>query len=364
MDLAVIAANISRFRELYPEGHICVAVKANAFGHGAAEVARVAMASGASMLGFARLSEALALRASGQDAPMFAWLNDVADHAALAAAADIDISVSGLENLREIASAHSGVAVHLEVETGLNRGGTSPEDWAEFIAEARRFEAAGQIRVRGIWSHLSHASDADISRSRAQDQRLRAAISAAREAGLTPEFTHLANSSGVALIDPTAYNMVRLGAGVYGIDEVGIGLHPAMTLSARVMQTKRVQAGEGVSYGHTYRAPRDTTLALIAVGYADGLPWAAHGRAEVGFAGGRRPVAGRISMDQIMVDMGDLPVAVGDRVTLFGPGAHGEPTAAEWAGWAGTLEHEIYCGIGSRINRRYIFSQEESTSDE
>ncbi|RLP83791.1 alanine racemase [Mycetocola lacteus] len=354
VDLEAIRHNIRTFRAHYPQGKIMAAVKADAFGHGAPASATAALEGGADLLGFARLSEALQLRATGEEAPMFAWLNDVPNFARHARANDIDISVSGLDNLRAVAAENTGVNVHLEVETGLNRGGTVAAEWETLVAEAARFETEGSLSIRGIWSHLSHAGDLDAERTRAQSDRLQQAIQTARAAGLDPEFTHLANSSGVSLIDPSLYNMVRLGAGVYGIDEAGIGLRHAMTLTARVMQVKRAFAGEGVSYSHTYTLERDTTLALIAVGYADGLPWAAAGKAEVWLGGKRRRVAGRISMDQIMVDLGDDPVAEGDTAILFGPGTQGEPTVSEWAAWAGTLEHEIYCGIGARINRRYI----------
>lgn len=361
IDLSAIRENTARLRAQAPGAELCAVVKADGFGHGAEQVARAALSGGATRLGVARLSEGIALRQRGLVAPILSWLNDLPGYAALAASHRIDISVSGLDALRRIGAARAGVSVHLEVETGLHRGGTAPEEWAELVAEAARLESEGALRVEGIWSHLSHAGDGDRLRTAEQDARLGAAIAVATQAGLRPAVTHLASSAGASLIDPERYSMTRVGAGLYGIDELGIGLRPAMTVTAAIVQLKRAPAGAGVSYGHDYVLERPSTLALIPVGYADGLPRLASGRASVGFRGERVPVAGRISMDQIVVDLGDREARVGERVVIFGDGGAGRdgmgagaPTAAEWAAWSRTLEHEIYCGIGARISRRYV----------
>jgi alanine racemase len=211
----------------------------------------------------------------------------------------------------------------------------------------------GAVTVRGIWSHLSHGDAQDAVQSRKQLQLLRTGITLARRAGLQPTVIDLANSAGAITLDAPDCNLVRIGAGLYGIDELGIGLRPAMRLVSKLAQVRRIPAGEGVSYGHDYVADCDTTVALVPLGYADGIRRVAVGQASVLCRGVRMPVIGRIAMDQFVVDAGDVPVEPGEPVTIFGDGTDGEPTAEDWAGWAGTIPHEIYCGIGTRVQRRY-----------
>lgn len=248
--------------------------------------------------------------------------------------------------------------MHLKADTGLHRNGAPPERWRDLVHHANHLEIAGHVRVRGIWSHLVSGADEDTNRWQAKG--FDEAFTAARVAGLRPKVRHLANSAATLGAPRTHYELVRPGIGLYGVEpdpRHPVGLRGAMTLRARLVLVKRVPAGSGVSYDHDYVTDRDTTLALVPLGYADGVPWAAAPRAEVVIAGRRCPVAGRIAMDQFVVDAGDLDVRAGDEVIVFGPGTEGEPTVADWANWAGTVPHEIVTGIGPRVTRRHVHAR-------
>ncbi|HZX04128.1 alanine racemase [Kribbella sp.] len=349
VDLSAVRENVRRFRKRVPQQLMAV-VKADAFGHGAVPVARAAVEAGATWLGVAHADEALQLRAAGLRVPILTWLYDAAE---LMLLGDVDVSVSTVAELQRVVSTPSVHYVHLKLDTGLHRAGSAPDQWIELTRTAAHYEALGAVTVRGIWSHLSHGSSADAVQSTRQLQLLRAGVGLARRAGLRPSVVHLASSAGAVTLDAPDTDLVRIGAGLYGIDELGIGLRPAMRVESKLAQIRRIRAGEGVSYGHDFVAERDTTIGLVPIGYADGVPRVAARRASVLCHGVRMPVIGRIAMDQFVVDAGELPVEPGAPVTIFGPGTGGEPTAAEWADWAGTIPHEIYCGIGSRIPRRY-----------
>lgn len=325
-------------------------VKADAFGHGAVPVARAAVEAGATWLGVAHADEALQLRAAGLRVPILAWLYDPAE---LVLLSDVDVSVSNVAELQHVVSTPGVQYVHLKLDTGLHRAGSAPDQWIELTRTAAHYEALGAVTVRGIWSHLSHGDSADAAKSTRQLQLLRTGVGLARRAGLRPTVVHLANSAGAVTLDAPDTDLVRIGAGLYGIDEFGIGLRPAMRLVSKLAQVRRIRAGDGVSYGHDFVADWDTTVGLVPIGYADGVPRVAVRRASVLCRGVRMPVIGRIAMDQFVVDAGDLAVEPGEPVTIFGDGSAGEPTAADWADWAGTIPHEIYCGIGSRVPRRY-----------
>jgi alanine racemase len=298
-----------------------------------------------------RVSEALELRRAGIAAPVLAWLFEPA-RAEEAAAADVDLSVSSPVDLAAVARATGRARIHLKLDTGLHRSGCPGEDWARLAAAAAALESAGRVRVVGLWSHLSHGGDPDAVATHRQLLMFRVGIDLARAAGLRPEVVHLANTAAVQA-DPrhTAYDLVRVGAGIYGI---GDGLRPALTLRTRVVQVRRAASGRGVGYDHVGRTTRDTHLALVPLGYADGLPRAATGRASVWVGGRRAPLIGRVSMDQVVVDVGAEPVPVGAEVLVLGAGDRGEPTARDWARWVGTNEHEIYTGIGARVERRHV----------
>ncbi|MBA3745531.1 alanine racemase, partial [Sporichthya sp.] len=216
------------------------------------------------------------------------------------------------------------------------------------------------VRVVGLWSHLACADEPGHPSNAAQVEAFTAAVSDAERAGVRPEVRHLANSAGTVTLPEAHFDLVRPGIAAYGFspvpqlgDSAAYGLRPAMTLAARLALTKRVPAGHGVSYGHTYVTERATTLGIVPVGYADGIPRTASSRGPMLVGGKRVPIAGRVCMDQVVLDLGDLDVAAGDEVLLFGPGEHGEPTVQEWADLIGTITYEIVTGIGARIPRVY-----------
>jgi alanine racemase len=234
----------------------------------------------------------------------------------------------------------------------MARDGAAPALWSRLCLAARRAERAGAIRVVGLMGHLARADEPAHPANRDGRDRFAWGIAVARRHGLRPPLRHLA-ATAATLTDPLSrHTLSRVGAGLVGIDPTRTtALRPAMTLTAPVVSVRDVTAGTPVGYGHTWATGRATRLALLPLGYADGLPRAASGRAEVLLHGRRCPVVGLVSMDQVVVDVGALPVAIGDRATVFGSGDHGEPTVAEWARWSGTIEHEIVTGIGARVLR-------------
>ncbi|WP_422774630.1 alanine racemase [Plantactinospora sp. WMMC1484] len=359
VDLDAVAHNVRTLVGL-TGAELLAVVKADAFGHGFLPVARTALAAGARWLGVTSRAEALTLRAADVEAPVLSWLHAEDEDFGPVVAAGIDLSVASVAHLRGVAAGAARVGVradvHLKADTGLSRNGAAEGDWPELVRAARSLEAVGRIRVRGVWSHLAGGEVPDDPRDIAQLRRFGRALALARATGLTPDLVHLANSAALVGLPETHFDLVRAGIAVYGVEPLPArpaGLRPAMTLRSRVILTKRVAAGTGISYGHDYVTAAPTTLALVPVGYADGIPRAAAGAARVWIQGRRCPVAGRVTMDQIVVDVGDLPVRTGDEVLLFGPGDRGEPTVVDWAGWAGTNPHEIFTGIGARVGRRY-----------
>jgi alanine racemase len=352
IDLAAVADNTRLFARR-ASGELMAVVKADGFGHGAVDVARTALAHGATWLGVTSIDEALWLRAAGLRAPLLSWLNPVDADVDAAVEAGIDLAVPGIEHLEAVGRAPGVVRVHLHVDAGMARDGAPPATWGHLCRTARRLEQRGQIEVVGVMGHLGCADDPTDGCNATGRTRFAWALEVARASGLRPAHRHLAATSAT-LTDPrTHHTMSRVGAGLVGIDPSRTAtLRPAMTLTAPIVSVRRVRAGTSVGYGHTHLTDRAADLALVPLGYADGLPRLASGRAEVLVRGRRRPVVGRISMDQVVVDLGDSTVSAGETVTVFGPGDAGEPTVAEWAAWADTIEHEIVTGIGPRVRRR------------
>ncbi|MEV6361650.1 alanine racemase [Nocardia asteroides] len=363
IDLDAIAHNVRVLREYAQGAAVMAVVKADGYNHGAVEVARTALAAGAAELGVTTVAEALVLRAAGITAPILCWLNTIdADYAA-AVAADIEIGVSSLAQLRAVEQgarrAGRTATISLKVDTGLNRNGVSVSEYPQVLAALRALVDEQAARFRAIFSHLAHADEPDHPMLDRQRERFVEAIAQAKEYGLEPEQAHLANSAATLTRPDLHFDLVRPGIAVYGlspIPELGdYGLRPAMTLQAEVTLVKRVAAGEGVSYGHRWIAPRDTTVALIPAGYADGVFRSLSGRFEVWLGGGRHRNVGRVCMDQFMVDLGENPggVRAGDRAVLFGGGA-GHPHALDWARALDTIDYEIVCSPRGRAVRRYV----------
>jgi alanine racemase len=366
IDLAALRANVRALRARASGAAVMAVVKSDAYGHGAVPCARAAVEAGARWLGTATPEEALALRKAGLPGRIMCWLWTPGGPWREAIEADLDVSVGGLWALRELVAAarEAGLParVQLKADTGLGRGGCQPgEDWAELIAEALRAQSEGLLRVTGLWSHFACADEPGHPSIAAQLTRFREMLAYAEGQGVRPEVRHIANSPATLTLPESHFDLVRTGIAVYGISpspELGVpadfGLRPVMTLSASLALVKRVPGGHGVSYGHHYVTPGATTLGLVPVGYADGIPRHASGAGPVLVDGKWRTVAGRIAMDQFVVDLGGDEPATGTRAVLFGPGDRGEPTAEDWAQAAGTIAYEIVTRIGTRVPRVYV----------
>ncbi|MGI5349377.1 alanine racemase [Streptomyces sp. CA-250714] len=368
IDLGALRNNVRTLRGYAPRAELMAVVKSDGYGHGAVPCARAARQSGAAWLGTATPREAIALRDAGDRGRLLCWLWTPGGPWREAIERDIDVSASGTWALDEIVTAARATGrtarVHLKADTGLGRNGCQPADWPQLVAAARAAEAEGALQVTGIWSHFACADEPGHPANAAQLDAFREAVAVAERAGLDPEVRHLANSPATLTLPESHFDLVRPGVSVYGLSpspEVGtadsLGLRPVMTLSASLALVKRVPGGHGVSYGHTYTTPGETTLGLVPVGYGDGLPRHASGAGPVLVAGKWRTVAGRVAMDQFVVDLGGDHAAAGDRVVLFGPGDLGEPTADDWARAAGTISYEIVTRISGRVPRVYADEQ-------
>jgi alanine racemase len=345
------------------DAQVMAVVKADGYGHGMLAVARTALAAGARWLGVCTLDEALELRAAGIEAPILAWLLVPGLPLHRAVAADVDLSAASPRLLQELieAAAVAGrtARVHLKVDTGLSRGGATPQDWPALVDIAAKAQADGAIDVAGVWSHFAAA---DVPGDPSIDGQLgafREAVEVAERVGLRPALRHMANSAAILTRRDAHFDLVRAGIAIYGLSPIPqraaeFGLRPAMSVHARVMLAKRVPAGQGVSYGLTYQTVAPATLAVVPLGYGDGIPRAASNRGPIAIAGRVRTIAGRVCMDQVVLDCGDDEVAAGDVAVLIGSG-DGEPTADDWAAACDTINYEIVTRMGSaRVPRVYV----------
>jgi alanine racemase len=369
VDLDAISANVASLTRHAPSAEVMAVVKADGYGHGLEQSARAARAGGASWLGVAQIAEALRLRAAGDTGRVLSWLHVPGDGFAQAVAADVDLSASATWGVDEIAAAARATGrtarVHLKIDTGLSRGGASAHDWAALVDHTLALQADGVLELVGIWSHLAWADDPKHPTTDRQAEAFEAALELAAARGASPQVRHLANSAAALTRPDLHYDLVRPGLAVYGLSPVpdigspaDFGLRPAMTLRSRLALVKQAPAGSGVSYGHAYTTARDTTLALVPVGYGDGVPRAAGNCGPVWVAGRRHTIAGRVSMDQFVVDLDDRPdladLRAGDPVVLFGDGRDGQPTAQDWAEAVDTISYEIVTRIGPRVPRTYV----------
>ncbi|MER6203913.1 MULTISPECIES: alanine racemase [unclassified Streptomyces] len=369
IDLGALRANVRALRALAPGAALMAVVKSDAYGHGALACARAAVEAGAAWLGTATPEEALDLRARAglpDGTRIMCWLWTPGGPWREAVEADLDVSLSGMWALREVTAAARAVGrparVQLKADTGLGRNGCQPgADWTELVGAALRAEAEGLVRVTGLWSHLACADEPGHPSIDAQLALFREMVTYAETQGVRPEVRHIANSPATLTRPDAHFDLVRTGIAVYGISpspEVGspadFGLRPVMTLKASLALVKQVPGGHGVSYGHHYITPGTTTLGLVPVGYADGIPRHASGTGPVLVGGKWRTVAGRVAMDQFVVDLGGDEPEAGDEAILFGPGDLGEPTAEDWAQAAGTIAYEIVTRIGTRVPRVYV----------
>jgi alanine racemase len=365
IDLAALRANVRALRARAPRAALMAVVKSDAYGHGMVPCARAALEAGATWLGTATPHEALALRAAGVESRIMCWLWTPGGPWREGIEADLDMSLSGMWALEEVTAAAKAAGrparVQLKADTGLGRNGCQPADWPELVAAARTAEDDGLVQVTGLWSHFACADEPGHPSIAAQLALFRDMVDHAEKAGIEPEVRHMANSPATLTIPESHFDLVRTGIAMYGISpapELGtpadFGLRPVMTLTASVALVKQVPGGHGVSYGHHYVTDGETTLGLIPVGYADGVPRHASSRGPVLVAGEWRRVAGRVAMDQFVVDLGGATVPEGTEAVLFGPGDRGEPTAEDWAQAADTIAYEIVTRIGTRVPRVYL----------
>jgi len=380
VDLGAIRHNVRRLRELMAADErppaLMVVVKADGYGHGMVEAARAAREAGAEWLGVATADEALALRTAGDTGRILSWLAVPGDDYRAAVAADVDVSAYSVAQLEEILAAARDVGrvarVQLKVDTGLSRGGAPRDLWVPLFEAARKSEVAGDAVVTGLWSHFACSDEPEHPANAHQEQAFREALDLAADAGLTPEVRHLSNSAGALLRPSARFDLVRFGIAAYGltpapavVSSAELGLVPAMTVRATVAMAKDIEAGAGVSYGHTFVADHPMHLALVPMGYGDGVPRHASSAAAVQVVGQgrsvRAPVLGRICMDQFVVDAPGA--AAGDEAVLFGSGQSGEPTAQDWADWCDTISYEIVTRMGGRQRRRWVDPGHDGASE-
>ncbi|UGT45851.1 alanine racemase [Nocardia yamanashiensis] len=363
VDLDAIAHNVRILVEHAGGAAVMVVVKADGYNHGAVEVGRAALAAGARELGVTTIAEAVTLREAGITAPILCWLNASDADFGAAIEHDIEVAVSSVAHLEAVAEAARRLGrqatVSLKVDTGLNRNGTSVTEFPRVLELLKQLVGEQTVRFRALFSHLAVADEPEHPATDMQRDRFLEYVAAAEAHGLPPELVHLSNSAAALTRPDLAFDMIRPGIAIYGLSPMpeisDFGLRPAMTFRARIALVKQVAAGEGVSYGHRWHADRDTTVALIPAGYADGVPRPLSGRITVEIGGERYPNVGRICMDQLVVDLGDNPagITVGDTAVLFGAEPH-QPHADEWATALGTINYEVVCAPRGRVLRTHI----------
>lgn len=361
IDLDAVKDNVAALRRHAGGAGLMAVVKSDAYGHGMIPAARAALAGGASWIGVITVPEALALRAAGVPAPVLCLMGVPGAAHEAAIRHDVDLSAGTAGLVREIAAAARQAGrparVHLKADTGMSRGGATARAWPGVVDAALAAEAAGEVAIIGLWSHLACADIPGHPSIDAQVAAFRDAIAVAEKAGARPELRHLANTPATLTLPQTYFDLVRTGGGVYGLSTLPGGppgwLRPAMTVRTRLIQVKQVAAGAGVSYGHRYHTTGPSTLGLVPLGYAEGVPRGASGLAEVQIRGRRWRIAGTVCMNQFVVDFGDQTAVEGDEVVLFGPGDAGEPTPQDWADALGTISYEIVTRFGGRTPRSY-----------
>lgn len=361
IDLDAVARNVGAMREHVRGTPVMAVVKADGYGHGMIPAAHAAVAGGAQWLGVVHEHEALALRQAGLTTRVLTLLGAPGAAHEAAIRADVDLTVDAVPLLDEIAAAAARAGrparVQLKVDTGMARGGAPPSRWLSLVTAARSAEAAGNVTITGIWSHLACADMPGHPSVDAQLARFTDAVTLAEAQGARPEVRHLANTAAALDFPDTWFDLVRPGGAIYGLATIPGGapdwLRPAMTVRTRLTLVKRVPDGTPVSYGHTYVTRGESTLGLIPLGYAEGIPRHATGVIEMLARGKRWPIAGRVCMDLSVLDFGAEPAETGDEVVLFGPGDSGEPTAQQWADALGTVSYEVVTNFTGGVPRTY-----------
>ena len=362
IDLSAIKDNVSALLRHVGGAQVMAVVKSDGYGHGMVPAATAAVAGGATWLAVVHVDEALALRQAGLTVPVLCLLGtpDAPHEEAIRGGVDLSAGSAALVSRIAAAAGRAGrpARLHLKADTGMSRGGATAADWPGVVAAALRAEADGRARIVGIWSHMACADMPGHPSIQAQLAAFRVAVELAEKAGARPEVRHLANTPATVTLPEARFDMIRPGGGIFGLCTLPGGapgwLRPAMTVRVALAQVKRVPAGAGVSYGHRYVTSRETTLGLVPLGYAEGVPRNGTNTAQVHVRGRRWTISGTVCMNQFVVDFGDEPVAPGDRVVLFGPGDQGEPTAQEWADALGTISYDIVTRFAGRLPRSYF----------
>ena len=368
VDLAALRANFAEARRLAAGAEVIAVVKADAYGHGAVPVARALARDGCPRLATWSVDEAVGLRDASVSPPILILAGvQSAEEARAAVEADLVPVVhdeAGLQRLAEAVrrGASDPLDVHVEIDTGMHRMGVAPGDAMDLV---ERVHGAPELRLDGVMTHFARADEADLDATRDQLVRFSRILAELQERGVSPGRVHVANSAGLVAWSElegcgVAPDAVRPGLMLYGAQPSStraVPLRPVMSLRAPVVAIRSLRAGDPVGYGARYRAPRDTRIATLGLGYADGLPIALTNRGAVWLAGARRPIAGRVSMDSVGVDIGDAAVAVGDRAVVFGA-TEAEAAAVlpvdEVADHAGTLSYELLVRVGQRVPREYV----------
>ncbi|HEY2507640.1 MAG TPA: alanine racemase [Streptosporangiaceae bacterium] len=362
IDLDAIQSNVAALCHHVGHAQLMAVVKSDGYGHGMLPSARAALAGGADWLGVVQLMDAIALRKAGLTVPVLSLHGSPDAPHAEAIRVGVDLTVGSVALLDQVALAAEGVGqparVHLEADTGMGRGGATGADWPALVHAALAAEAAGLLRVVGLWSHFACA---DIVGHPSIDQQLAAfrdAVALAERAGARPEVRHLANGPATLTLPGSYFDLVRPGGSVFGLCTLPGGvpdwLRPAMTVRARLVQVKEVPAGAPVSYGHRYATGRPARLGVLPLGYNEGIPRLATNAVDLLSTRGRRvPIAGTVNLNHVVLDLGEGPAEAGDEVILFGPGDHGEATAQEWAEALGTISYEIVTRFTGKVPRTY-----------
>ena len=361
IDLAAVARNVEAMREHVRGTPLMAVVKADGYGHGMIPAAQAALAGGAQWLGVVHEHEALALRQAGLTGRVLSLLGAPGAAHEAAIREDVNLTVDAVPLLHEVAAAATRAGrparVQLKIDTGMGRGGATPAGWLALVAAARSAEAAGNIAITGIWSHLACADIPGHPSVDAQLARFTDAVTLAEAQGVRPEVRHLANTAAALDFPDTWFDLVRPGGAIYGLATIPGGapewLRPAMTVRTQLTLVKRVPGGTAVSYGHHYTTRGESTLGLIPLGYAEGIPRTASGVVELLARGKRWRIAGTVCMDLSVLDFGAEPAETGDEVVLFGPGDSGEPTAQQWADALGTVSYEVVTNFAAGIPRTY-----------
>jgi alanine racemase len=355
VNLSSLTHNVSVIRShLRPRTNILVAIKADAYGHGAARVGQHLESLGVKWFGVATANEALELRKSISAnilifSPVYKNITELVDY-------NIALTIADEHSLNAITNAdlEKSAKVHLKVDTGMGRLGLM---WKEAAELAQKIAEAKRMELEGVWTHFAASDDEDKTFTLKQLENFQNFLDELRKAGIQPRLMHTANSAATVAFPESHFDLVRPGIAVYGyhsssfIQEQEPRLRPVMTLTAPITFVKKVKAGTPISYSHMWTAPRDTTIATVRIGYADGYPRLLTNKGEVWLRNQLFPVAGRVCMDQIMIDVGDLEVSLGERVTLFGPeGINAESLGNKY----GTISYDVLTGIAPRVERVYI----------